>query len=154
MSKSPISTAALILLMLSGCANTAVQDIEQIQRLSSQKNCQGSESIARQRFSGGDLLTVLGVIEIDCKNNVKIGIDLLKAAARDGNQKAIQVLVSLGETLPEPTRQVIDQQQQQRRQQLIIQQPQAQQQPVGTHMNSCMQDGGMLYCPNHSNTRR
>jgi hypothetical protein len=154
MSKISISTAALFLLMLSGCATTAVQDIEQIQRLSSQKNCQGSESIARQKFSGSDLLTVLSVIEIDCKNNIKTGIDLLKAAAREGNQKAIQVLVSLGETLPEPTRQLINQQQQQRRQQLIIQQPQAQQQPTGTHMKSCMQDGGGLYCPNHSSTRR
>jgi len=154
MSKNFISTAALLLLMLSGCANTVVQDIQQIERLSSQKNCQESESIARQKFSGSDLLTVLSVIEIDCKKNAKGGIDLLKTAAIEGNQKAIQVLVSLGEALPEPARQVIIQQQQQRRQQLIIQQPQAQQQPKGINLNSCIQDRGSLYCPNYPNTGR
>jgi hypothetical protein len=140
--------------MLSGCANTVVQDIEKIERLSSQKNCQESESIARQRFSGSDLLTVLSVIEIDCKKNVKEGVGLLKAAAIEGNQKAIQVLVSLGETLPEPARQLISQQQQQRRQQLIIQQPQAQQLPKGTNLDSCIHDRGSLYCPNYPNTGR
>jgi hypothetical protein len=127
MSKILTSTAALLLLMLSGCANTVVQDIQQIERLSSQRNCDESESIARQKFSGSDLLTVLSVIEIDCKKNFKGGIGLLKAAAMEGNQKAMEVLVSLGETLPEPARQLIVQQQQKRRQQLTIQQPQAQQ---------------------------
>ena len=154
MSKILTSTAALLLLMLSGCANTVVQDIQQIERLSSQRNCEGSESIARQRFSGSDLLTVLSVIEIDCKKNVKAGIGLLKAAAMEGNQKAIEVLVSLGESLPEPARQLMIQQQQQRRQQLTIQQPQAQQQPMGTNLNSCIQDRGSLYCSNHPNTVR
>jgi len=154
MSKILTSTAALLLLMLSGCANTVVQDIQQIERLSSQRNCEGSESIARQRFSGSDLLTVLSVIEIDCKKNVKAGIGLLKAAAMEGNQKAIEVLVSLGESLPEPARQLIIQQQQQRRQQLTIQQPQAQQQPMDTNLNSCIQDRGSLYCSNYPNTSR
>lgn len=156
MSKISISTAALLLLLLtlSGCANTVVQDIEQIERLSSQRNCQESESIARQKFSGSDLLTVLSVIEIDCRKNVKGGVGLLKAAATEGNQKAIQVLVALGETLPEPARQLIIQQQQQRRQQLIIQQPQAQQQLKGANLNSCTQDRGSLYCPDYPNTGR
>jgi hypothetical protein len=96
----------------------------------------------------------LSVIEIDCRSNVKEGIRLLKAAAIDGNQKAIQVLVALGETLPEPAAQLIIQQQQQRRQQLTIRQPQAQQQPKGTNLDSCIHDRGSLYCPNYPNTGR
>jgi len=142
MPRITIGTAALLLLMLSGCASTVVQDIEQIERLSSQKNCQEEESIARQKFSGSDLPTVLSVIEIDCKKNVKGGIRLLKSAALEGNQKAIEVLVSLGETFP------------QRRQQLIVQQPQAQQQPRDTNLHSCIQYRGSLYCPNYPNTGR
>jgi hypothetical protein len=154
MPKISTGIAALLLLMLSACANIVVQDIEQIERLSSQKKCQESESIARQNFFGSDLLTVLSVIEIDCKSNVKEGIRLLKAAAIEGNQKAIQVLVGLGETLPEPAAQLIIQQQQQRRQQLTIRQPQAQQQPKGTNLDSCIHDRGSLYCPNYPNTGR
>jgi hypothetical protein len=77
MPKISTGIAALLLLMLSACANIVVQDIEQIERLSSQKKCQESESIARQNFFGSDLLTVLSVIEIDCKSNVKEGIRLL-----------------------------------------------------------------------------
>jgi hypothetical protein len=95
----------------------------------------------------------LSVIEIDCRSNVKEGIRLLKSAAIEGNQKAIQVLVALGETLPEPAAQLIIQQQQQRRQ-LTPRQPQAQQQPKGTNLDSCIQDRGSLYCPNYPNTVR
>jgi len=153
MPKISTSIAALLLLMLSACSNIVVQDIEQIERLSSQKKCQESESIARQNFFGSDLLTVLSVIEIDCRSNVKEGIRLLKSAAIEGNQKAIQVLVALGETLPEPAAQLIIQQQQQRRQ-LTPRQPQAQQQPKGTNLDSCIQDRGSLYCPNYPNTVR
>lgn len=116
------SIVSALTALLVGCAtnsNNDVQAIEKIQALSSQKDCAGAEQYARSQFGDGDLMVVLGAIEIDCKNNRRGGIEYWKSAAREGNQKAIQALISLGETPPEPTRQVI-----------IQQQPQAQQQQV------------------------
>ena len=151
------ATTLAVFLTLYGC-QAPVDHTNTVNTFINYRECGEAEAYAYKNFRGDYLHWTLGNIEINCKKNRKAAIEYYRAGARNNSEfsnLSVNALIRLGETPPEPTRQVIIQQQQQRPQQIIIQQPQQQQQePMGTKMNSCMQDGGSLYCPNHPNTRR
>ena len=102
-----------------------------------------------------------------CKKNKKSAVDYFTISARENESLAIEKLLSLGEAPPPinsisrspsvyatplpvpPPMPVIIQPQPPR----IIILPQVQIQPK-MNLNGCIQDGGPIFCPNHSNTRR
>jgi hypothetical protein len=125
-------------------------------------NCTEAEVIARLNTAPPIQFTTLGLIQLECYKNKNAAIDFFVVAARMNESLAIEKLLTLGISppqiiqknqntgvyLPPPPPMPIPEQSTQR---LIIT-PQYQAQPM-LNPNSCMQDGGSLYCPNHPNTR-
>ena len=113
------------------------------------RDCSGAENYARH-MAGDDGVRFfgLGVVYIDCFQKKREGIEYLKYAAQKGNQLAVEVLIKLGETPPEPPKVIyqerIVQQPIQQPQQIIIQQG-GDPNPF-PNMNKCIKDGGSIMC--------
>ncbi len=152
--KRIIYTFSLIALV--GCESLNDHPTEMRNRINS-GDCRAAENYANSNFGYEYLSWMLGNVALDCRKNRRMAIEYYKAGARANSKYSnlsVNALIALGESPPEQTRQVIINSPPQSQPQTIIQTPQNRQQPMGQNMNSCIQDGGSLYCPNNTNPRR
>ncbi len=138
--------------------NDLFRHLEESQRLIRSGNCSGAEAYTRVNVPPPVMYTVLGDVQLDCRNNRVAAIEYFKIAARENETVATETLIKMGVTPPERRRVNAERAtlftlppplaQPQQPQQIIIQQPQ--QMPS---LGGCTQDGGILFCPNHPNTK-
>lgn len=140
--------------ILSGCAHFEDRG-EIITSFISKRDCGGAENYVRQ-MAGDDSerLFGLGAVYSDCYRNREKAVEYLRSSAQRGNSLAVDALIQLGEKPPEAPKTIYRDRVVQQPP-VIIQQQQQQQRtpPMGSNANSCIQDGGSLFCPNHPNTR-
>ena len=121
--------------------------------------CDEAQQLADKHMQGDFLFLSLGMISQYCRNDKKKAAEYYKAAVRMNGtdlavtNAAIRALIEIGETPPEPMNKSASTSStapKSQPQQIIIQQ-----QPspiVMPPLNTCMQDGGSLFCPNHPST--
>lgn len=133
-----------IVVFLAGCATNNAH-IDAASEYVRRGDCVGAENYARQNLSGGLLYGLMGGIAMECRRDRRAAIEYFKMGARMGNAASAGFLIQLGETPPEPTRQVIIQQQPAPQPQQIIIQQGGDPNPF-PNMNKCIKDGGTIMC--------
>lgn len=129
-------------IFLAGCASNNAR-IDVVKEYVQRGDCVGAENYARQNVSGDLFYGLMGGIAMECRRDRRAAIEYFKMGARMGNAASAGFLIQLGETPPEPTRQVIIQQQPAPQpQQIIIQQAPIQM----PNPAACIQDGGSTMC--------
>ena len=175
MAKSKVMaiTAFLIsVLFWNAVVSQGLNGIEEVSRLIGNRECVSAEAYGRRNFQRPMLYTVLGMIQLDCKNDKKSAIEFFKLAARENEFVALEMLIKLGENASDIGRVVIEQApqlvenppmaialppehtlsrmpaQRLRPQPVIIVRPQTQY-VIVPNINACIQDGGPIFCPRY-----
>lgn len=138
--------------MLEGC-ETMNDHPTMMNNFISSGKCYEAEAYANRNFREEYLDWMLGNVELSCRYNRQKAIAYYMAGARPNaeySHLSVRALIKMGEKPPEQNvRYIPAPVSAPASQQIIIQR---QSQPVA-NPNSCIQDGGSLYCPNHPNTR-
>jgi hypothetical protein len=153
-------------------SQTNVFFIDEVNKLIAKKDCGNADAYARNYFQSPLIYTILGMIQLDCKNNQKSAVEYFKMAARENETIALEMLIRVGDTSPETTSLLAKKNTRSFEEQLPPVMPQGppphilstlppprqriqtiivpvplQPPPMMFNPSACIQDGGGTYCP-------
>lgn len=130
------------------CASPKVEIVREIERLSNAGECNAAERLATQNFRSTTLFILKGAIADECKNDRDLAIRYMTVAARAGADPAISWFIDNNLTPPaiERNEQRVAPAPTTTNTTIIVQQPRRA--PMGSNLNSCVQDGGSRMCYN------
>lgn len=131
-----------------GCTSQKIEMIREMERLSTQGECSAAERIATQNFRSSELFLFKGIIADECRNEKEVAIRYMTIAARAGSDIAISWMIENDLTPPaiERVEQRVAPAPTTTNTTVILQQPRRA--PMGSNLNSCVQDGGSRMCYN------
>ena len=140
-------------LLIGGCAHFENRGAILTEFLA-KKDCNGAENYVKNMAADneGQRYFFRGAVHLECRKNRKSAVEYFKLGAQNGDQNSIDILIKMGEKVPEQPKivyrdRVISPPPPAQPQQIIIQQ-----QPM-MNPNACIQDGGGVFCPNHPSTQ-